>query len=437
MTSPSWQQRQQHADNLIQAALAAVEPAQAVRRNLRMEAGQLWLGEQPLQLGSGGQIFVVGAGKAGLAMGRASQDILGDRLQRGVMAVPQAPAQNGPIRWLQGGHPVPTEGSLAAGRAIAECLHEARAEDLVLALISGGGSALMELPVEGVSLADLQATTQALLRCGASIDEINAVRHQLSQLKGGGLSRMAAPAPVVSLILSDVVGDRLDIIASGPTVAPVTTAQQAAAVVDHYQLGDQLPAAVIDRLQVAAAAGKPETPPSQSILIGSNRQAAVAVVDEAEKLGFHGLLLTNYLEGEAAQAGAFCAALAKSIRRHGDPVEPPACLILGGETTVQVTGPGSGGRNQELALAAAIELDGWHRCALLTLATDGVDGPTPSAGALVTGQTAQAGRAAGLDPLKHLAQNDSHTFLTALAADFRLGPTGTNVNDLAIVMVYE
>jgi hydroxypyruvate reductase len=434
---PDWNARLDHAADLRQAALAAVEPAAAVRRNLRREADSLLVGGERIELAPESRVFVVGAGKAGAAMAAAASAVLGPRLAGGCLAVPNLPAGSLPIEFVEAGHPIPNAGTLAAGQRIADLLAGTRATDLVLALISGGASALLELPVPGVTLDDLKATTQALLRSGATVVELNIVRKRISQIKGGGLARLAAPARLAGLILSDVVGDPLESIGSGPTVPDPTPPDEALAVLERYDLLQSIPPAVV---KAVATQRSPITNPQLQItnhLIASNALAAQAAVERARALGFNAMLLSTFVEGEAREVGRVVAGLAKGLRRHhGHPLSPPACLVLGGETTVTVRGEGKGGRNQELALASAIALDGWERTLVMALATDGVDGMSPAAGAVVTGETAGRARALGLSPQAALAANDSYTFFNALGDAIVLGPTGTNVNDLIFICVY-
>jgi hydroxypyruvate reductase len=312
-----------------------------------------------------------------------------------------------------------------------------------LPLLSGGASALTPAPVAGLTLADLQITTDQLLRAGATIGELNAVRKHLDRLKGGQLARLVAPAPVAALILSDVVGDPLDVIASGPTAPDPTTYAMAWQILEQRGVQTQLPAAVRAHLQRGREGMLPETPkPGDPLfarvtntLVGSNRLAALAAVTAAEQLGYRALLLTTFVEGEAREVARVAAALAKGVRQHGDPLPAPACLVWGGETTVTVRGHGRGGRNQELALAAALALEGLPGVALMALATDGTDGPTDAAGALVDGTTIGAARSLGLDPVAALANNDAYPLLEAVGALLLTGPTGTNVNDLLVVLV--
>ena len=435
--APQWEDRLEHVQDLVAASLAAVDPEVAVRRYLRLKADTITVADTPYELEADSRVFIVGAGKAGVAMARAAVKVLGTRLAGGVMAVPDLPPGDGQgIAWIQGGHPLPTRGSLNAGRRMAEMLGSTRPQDLVLVLLSGGGSALLELPAEGVNLEDLRTTTDMLLRSGASIDEVNTVRRRLSKIKAGGLARLAAPARTATLLLSDVVGDRLEAIASGPTVESADASQDALEVIHRYGLGSRLSASVLATLQGSGATEPDRAPAVQHVIIGTNRMACEAAAVRARELGFQTQVLKSNLEGEASQAGRDLAGRASSVRQHGDPLPAPACLVQGGETTVNVTGSGRGGRNQELALAAAIDLDGLERCLVATLATDGVDGPTPAAGGIVTGSTAAHARALGLNPRKSLEDHDSHTFLSAVGATLTTGPTRTNVTDLAFVLVY-
>jgi hydroxypyruvate reductase len=308
---------------------------------------------------------------------------------------------------------------------------------------------LLPLPVEGVSLDDYRVLTDLLLRCGADIREINAVRKHCSQLQGGGLARLAAPARLAALILSDVVGSPLDVIASGPTVPDRTTFADALAVLDRYEIASQVPVSILGHLRCGAAGDVPDTPKPgdplfdrvTNVIIGDNERAGRAAVAEAGRQGFQGLLLTTFLQGEAREIGKAVAGLAQGIAWGQSDLKPPTCLVLGGETTVTLHGRGTGGRNQELALAAAIALDGYPlpdgvEIAIVSLATDGTDGPTGAAGAIVTPDTVRRGRALGLDARAALADNDSYYYLGALGDLAITGPTGTNVNDLIFVICW-
>ena len=433
------------AAELRRAALAAVEPTAAVRRHVRREGDILIVTDRCYNLAAHERVFVVAGGKAAAPMAAAIVDVLGDCLTAGVVVtkyghVPQEQSQAPALRILEAGHPVPDENSVRGAQAIADLARRATERDLVICLISGGGSALLTLPVPGLALADLQALTDGLLRSGATINEINTVRKHCSQVKGGNLASLAAPATLVTLILSDVVGDPLDVIASGPTVPDPTTVVDAEALLERYGFGETW---VFGKRSGRDGVSFRETPKPgdpafervQNVVVGSNRLAATAAVEEARRLGFSALLLSTYVEGEAREVARVAAALAKGIRAHGDPLSPPACLVWGGETTVTVRGDGKGGRNQELALAAALALDGWPGILLMTLATDGTDGPTDAAGAVVTGETAVRARSLGLDLQAALETNDSYPLFDALGDLVRTGPTGTNVNDLLFVLV--
>jgi hydroxypyruvate reductase len=314
-------------------------------------------------------------------------------------------------------------------------------------LISGGGSALLPLPADALPLADYQALTGLLLRCGADITEINAIRKHCSRLQGGQLARLAAPAQVVTLILSDVVGTPLDAIASGPTVPDPSTFADAVAILRRHGILDQIPGSVRDHLLAGAAGAIPDTPKPgdplfqhvTNVVIGDNASAGRAAVAEAHRLGFSSALLTTFIQGEAREVGRAVAGLAQGIACGQSDFAAPACLVLGGETTVTIRGQGTGGRNQELALAAAIALDSYPlpedvEVAVASLGTDGTDGPTDAAGGVAWPDTVARGRALGLDARAALADNDSYHYLGALGDLIVTGPTGTNVNDLIVII---
>lgn len=330
---PLWEDRHEHVEALIAAALAAVDPEAGVAAKLGLEGDRVRVGDAEFPLDAGSRVYVVGAGKAGVGMGRAAVKALGGRVSGGVMAVPELPSGPlGGIEWIAAGHPLPDEGSLAAGRKMAELLSGTRPHDLVLILLSGGGSALLELPVEGLTLADLRAVNGALLRSGATIHEVNMIRQQLSQIKGGGLARMAAPARAAALVLSDVAGDDLRIVASGPALPPAGTRREALAVVERHGLAAEFPPAVLERLAADDGSAPDQVPEVPHALIGSNRAAARAAVEEAERLGFRALLLTTHLRGEARRAGRRLAGLARSIRCRGGawPGRPSPTAAAGG-----------------------------------------------------------------------------------------------------------
>ena len=431
------------ATELQRVALAAVEPAVVVHRYVQREGSRLVVADQDYDLSNYERVFVTGGGKAAMPMASAVADILGSHLTAGAVVTKYGHAnpsqlqatdfQSSNLQILEAGHPVPDENSVRGAQAVADLAHQATERDLVICLISGGGSALLTLPVPGLALADLQALTDALLRSGATINELNTVRKHWSRIKGGQLARLAAPATLVTLVLSDVVGDPLDVIASGPTVPDPTTVADAQAVLERYGIRPRRSVP----LQETPKPGDPAFDRVQHVVVGSNRLAALAAVKKARQLGFNALLLSTYVEGEAREVAHVAAALAKGVCTYGDPLPPPACLVWGGETTVTVRGGGKGGRNQELALAAALALDGWPGVLVMALATDGTDGPTDGAGAVVTGETVARAHALGLDPQTALASNNSYTFFDTLGDLLRTGPTGTNVNDLLFILVGE
>jgi hydroxypyruvate reductase len=434
---------------ILAAAIQAVEPGAAVLRHMQRRGERLTIAGQEYNLADFRHVYLIGAGKASVPMARAAANLLGERLSRGIILTKEGYA-NSDAAWppelqiLEAGHPLPDERGVEGTQQITTLLAEAGADDLVIGLISGGGSALLVSPAPGVTLADLQNLTSLLLACAADIDEINTLRKHLDQVKGGGLAHLATPARLVALILSDVIGDPLEVIASGPTVPDPTTFADAYQVLQRYNLVGKVPPSIFNHLQRGLRGEIPETPKPgdplfahvQNVIVGSNLQAAQAALEQARAEGFHTLLLTTCLQGEARQVGRVLAALARQIQLSGHPLPRPACIVAGGEATVTLQGDGWGGRNQEVALGAAAGLAGLPQVALVTLATDGGDGPTDAAGAVVTGETLERARQAGLDPAQYLARNDSYHFFAKLDDLLLPGPTLTNVNDLSFVFAF-
>ena len=438
-------ERRRQIVQVLQAALDAVDPAAAVRRHVQRCDARLQVGGRVYDLDAYRRVLVVGAGKAGAPMARAVEETLGDRISAGQVNVKYghvAPTRT--VTLTEAGHPIPDEAGVTGARAIAALLEDAGEDDLVICLISGGGSALMTLPVEGVSLADIKALTDALLRRAATINEINAIRKHLDQLKGGNLARLAHPARVVSLLLSDVVGNPLDVIASGPTVPDTTSFVDAYGILERYALVAEAPPAVVEHLRRGMRGEIDDTPKpgdpifarTQNVVVASNDLAARAAEHAAIDLGFGPLVLSTYVEGEAREVAKVLVAVGREILASDRPVRRPACVIVGGETTVTVRGDGKGGRNQEMALMAAICLEGIDDVAVVCLATDGTDGPTDASGALADGRTVARAREMGLDPWDHLARNDAYRFFAPLDDLLLTGPTNTNVNDLSFVFVW-
>jgi glycerate 2-kinase len=404
---------------IFRAALKAADPYQAVLHHLRLPRGRFE------------NIFVIGAGKASAKMAGAVERLLADRITGGEINVKDGhTAKLRRIKVNECGHPIPDQRGVAGARRIARIAQQAGPDDLVICLISGGASALMPLPAPGMTLAKKQKITRSLLACGANIHEINSVRKHISGIKGGQLARLVYPATLLTLILSDVIGDDLDAIGSGPTVPDRSTLADVRAVAAKYRIA-------IDLAEMA------ETPKpgdrifgkTTNVLAGSNALAVDAAAQEARRLGFHTLVLSTFVEGEAREVAHVHAAIAKEIVTSGRPIRRPACVISGGETTVTIRGEGLGGRNQEFALAAAIDLADLPHTVLLSAGTDGTDGPTDAAGAIADGSTLARARALGLDAAAFLRNNDSYRFFEATGDLIKTGPTGTNVADLQLLLV--
>ncbi len=429
---------------IFAAALRAADPVEAVRRHVRIRNGVLAAGGRRYRLDSFRDVFVIGAGKASASMALAVERILGSRIRGGLINVKYGhtcPLDR--IQLQECGHPVPDAAGLDGARRIAGIARQAGAGDLVLCLISGGASALLPLPSEPITLDEKQETTRLLLNSGAAIQEVNAVRKHLSAIKGGLLARLASPAVVLSLVLSDVIGDDLDVIGSGPTVPDRSTFSAARAILERYGLTARLPAAVRRRIERGAAGEIPETPKPgapefrrvNNLVVGGNELAVKAAAAAARACGFRTLVLSTRIQGETREVARVHAAIAQEIVASGVPVRPPACVISGGETTVTVRGDGLGGRNQEFVLAAAIELAGLDRVVVLSGGTDGTDGPTDAAGALCDGRTLDRAGRLGLDASSFLERNDSYHFFEPLGDLLKTGPTRTNVMDVRLLLV--
>ncbi len=432
------------AVRIFRGGLAAVEPEAAVGRFCRLDGASLRVGDESIDLSHVERIVVIGAGKAGAPMAAAMERMLGDRVKEGVVVVKHGHVANlERIRLVEAGHPEPDADGEKGAADILALARSAGEGDLVLCLLSGGGSALLPLPAPGLTLADKRAASRTLIACGASIHEINAIRKHISGVKGGRLARAAHPAPLVSLILSDVVGDDLDVIASGPTAPDSSTFADCAAVIQKYGLREALPEAVVRHIEAGLRGEADESPQAgdpvfdrvRNTIVGSNIEAILAAEKEARTLGYHTLVLSSMIQGDTTEAACFHAAIAREIVKTGHPLPRPACILSGGETTVRVAGNGLGGRNQEFSLAMAMDIAGPDAILFLCAGTDGTDGPTDAAGAFAHADTIRRARAAGLDPGRFLSDNNAYHFFDALGDLLKTGPTNTNVMDLRILLV--
>jgi glycerate 2-kinase len=434
----------EHAMKIFQAGLQAVDPLEAIIRHVTLNDNVLRISDRQFNLKDYDRILVVGAGKAVAPMAKALEDLLGNHISDGVMVVKDEhglPLKK--IKVREASHPVPDERGVKGTEEILSLVETAGKRDLVICLISGGGSALLIAPVHDISLEDKQNATKLLLACGATIHEFNTVRKHLSRAKGGRLAQMAYPATVTSLILSDVVGDDLDVIASGPTVPDSSTFKDAQQILKDYGIWDQLAPTVRNHLEKGASGQIEDTPKSDNavfrqcsqVLVGTNLQALKAAGQEAQRLGYHPLILSSKVEGEAREVAKFYTAIAREALSSQNPFKPPVCVLAGGETTVTLTGEGRGGRNQEFALAAALTIAGLDNIVVLSGGTDGTDGPTDAAGAIADGTTVTRALEKGLDPKDFLRRNDSYSLFQKLEDLLMTGPTRTNVMDMYMLLV--
>ena len=418
---------------ILRAALKAVDPADAVMRYLARDLNLLRVNGQEYPLKDIDAVYLISVGKAGIPMADAASTVLGERLTAGIVVsktICQKEKFRKPLEYITSSHPIPDDHSLSAGKKILAFLEKTTAGDLVIFLISGGGSALMTAPVDGVSLKDMEKLTSLLLGSGARIDEINILRRALDCVKGGGLAKKAFPAQIITLIISDVVNSPLEAIASGPTVPNPTNNKDALAVLEKYNLLKKVPQAIINTLEKEDILIESDfIYDGNTSIIGSNIISAKAVKLQAEREGFNAQIITTSLQGEAHKVGK---ELAQRLRSEN--TTPPFCLIFGGETTVTLNNAkGQGGRNQELALSAVPELAGTKNLMLITLATDGEDGPTDAAGAVVTGDSLARAEKLGLNVDAYLQEHNAYPFFDALGDLIKIGSTGTNVNDLTIL----
>ena len=427
---------------IYQAAIAAVDPYISVKEYLSLDAGQLVIGGARYPLSDIMNIYVIGAGKASYGMARAVEDVLGDLITAGAVVTKDGHGGRlGRIRVLEASHPLPDGRGVLAANRMRDMASMAGEEDMVLCLFSGGASALMAMPAEGITLKDKQEVTQLLLASGADIGEINSVRKHLSAIKGGRLAESAFPARVSTLLMSDVIGNDIGTIASGPTAPDETSFMQVAEILKMRGVYNRLPDAAKSHLNRGCLGGIPETPKPgaeifnrvDNIIVASNMTALEKAREVAGYMGYHALIYESTLCGEAMEAAASLAREAIQYKKEGGLM--PACLIVGGETTVTVKGKGLGGRNQELALAFAMHTENHPEISALFAGTDGTDGPTPAAGAFADGFTLKNSIKIGINASEYLSDNDSYHFFEAVDDLFTPGPTGTNVMDIGIILI--
>jgi hydroxypyruvate reductase len=437
-------QTKQVLEKIFRAGVNAVDPEASVYSHLRREGDILHAQNKLYSIKNYNKITLVGAGKGAAPMARAVEKILKDDLSEGIIVVKYEhglPLSKTEV--MEAGHPLPDANGHQAALKIISTLQPLTKDDLVIVVFSGGGSALLPAPAHRLSLADKQQTTRRLLECGATINELNAIRKHLSRVKGGRLAQAAYPATMISLILSDVIGDPLDVIASGPTTGDESTFNDCLDIINRYEIRRQLPETVVEIINSGADGKIEETPKPgsvvfknvQNIIVGGNRSALEAAKQQAESLGFSTLLLTSQLQGEAREVAQVIAAVGKEITTTQTPLQPPACILAGGETTVTLKGKGKGGRNQEFALAAALAIDGWKKISILSAGTDGSDGPTDATGAFADGMTMEFARQMKMVPEAYLDNNDAYHFFDKLDDLLKTGPTRTNVMDLVIMIV--
>jgi glycerate 2-kinase len=432
------------AKKIFLFSLKAVDPFHAIKEQVKLVEDTLWVKRSRYPLKDINRILVIGAGKASARMALAMETILGPRIHKGIVMTKKgyvAPLKR--IELVEGGHPFPDQRSMEGTKRIQKLMSNLDENDLIICLISGGGSALLVSPTPGISLKDKKELTDQLLRCGANIKEINTLRKHISQVKGGRLAQIAYPAHVITLILSDVLGDKIDSIASRPTAPDTTTFSDCLNIIQKYKLKDKIPSSIYDHLKKGAQGKIEETPKPgdpifkkvRNFIIGSNLQAREAAKQKAEELGFNAVILRRSVYGDTRRAAARHANLAKKIQETSNPISPPACLISGGETTVKVKGTGLGGRNQEFVLAGATKIAGLENVVILSAGTDGTDGPTDAAGAICDGKTIERALQKGLDPKEYLNNNDSYHFFQKLGDLLKTGPTNTNVMDIHLILV--
>jgi len=433
-----------HADDILDTALHSVDPYHLIKEQIRREGDTLILPDNiTIDMKKYQRLIVIGAGKGAAPMARAVEELLGDFLSEGSVIVKYDHLDNvKKIKLLEAGHPVPDDNTIKSTNEMLEKIRDITATDCVLVLLTGGGSALMESLPDNISLSDMQELSRVLLGCSATIHDINCIRKHISKVKGGQLARLISPARCITLALSDVIGDDLSVIASGPTNPDNSTFSEAMSVIGKYEIADKIPVSILNHLKSGNSGEIPETPKTgdpafnkvSNIIIGSNRLALRAAESKANNLGYHSLIFTSMIDGEAREIAKMIAAIIKEVQHSEMPVKKPACLLFGGEPTVHLKGDGKGGRNQELALAVALtDITGPYL--FISCGSDGTDGPTDAAGAVVTEKTIMRATSKNLDALEYLHNNNAYHFFEPLGDLIKTGPTRTNVMDLIFVLI--
>ena len=434
-----------HANEVFKHALGTLDPKQLVKKKISIRDSTLVVEEREYDLNNYENIYVIGGGKACAPMARAMEDLLGDKIDNGLIVVKynhSLPLKK--IETVEASHPIPDKNGVRGTSNILRLLSKTGEKDLIICLISGGGSALLVQPHKEITLPGIQIASAKLLECGATIDEINTVRKHLSSVKGGQLAKAAYPSTLITLMLSDVVGDPMDIIASGPTVPDESTFEDAYKIIQKYSLEEKILNSVYQFLRSGKMGKIKETPENgnkifdntQNVIVGSNKIALHTAEEKAKDLGYNTIVLSSMIQGESKEAAKFFAAIAKEVSRTGTPVPKPACIIAGGETTVTIKGKGKGGRNQEFALSAAMEIEGCNGVVILSAGTDGTDGPTDATGAIVDYNTCKDAREKfSQKPEEFLNNNDSYNFFKKTGEHIVTGPTMTNVMDIMISLI--
>ena len=434
------------ARELFDHALKEADPGKCVLEHLELRGKRLRVGGESFSLSDFESLYVVAFGKAASAMAAALEGLLGDRVTEGIVVSNVRSEQVfQKMNFHLSSHPVPDEKSVEAAKEVVSLLERSGERDLVIFLISGGGSSILAMPSEGLTIEDKKAVTQRLMLCGVDTYGLNTVRKKMSQIKGGGLLKKALPSQVVTLILSDVVGDRLEFIASGPTVPDTTTHEDAWRVIEALELEHKIPPRVVVHLEKGRKNTVPPTMDREqyelsgatTVVVGNNHKVLTSMEKMAKEMGYNTLFLSSQISGEAREVAKVLAGISFDIKRFGTPVKKPACILFGGETTVNVAGRGRGGRNTETALSFCFEITGSEGIVGLFAGTDGIDGPTDAAGAICDGQSRLVARSMGISARDHLADNDSYSFFETLGDLIKTGSTGTNVMDVGVVLIEE